>query len=119
MATETNISINQDRLWDSLMTMAKIGPGIAGGNNRQTLTDEDSDGRHLFKRWCEDQGCSMGLDKMGNMFARREGTDPKALPVYVGSHVRNGPNTHGVAFQLSFQAYAFSADSEFTTYGVL
>jgi N-carbamoyl-L-amino-acid hydrolase len=87
----SNLRINGDRLWDSLMEMAKIGPGVAGGNNRQTLTDEDSEGRHLFKRWCEDQGCSMGLDKMGNMFARREGTDPKALPVYVGSHLDTQP----------------------------
>ena len=87
----SNLRINGDRLWDSLMEMAKIGPGVAGGNNRQTLTDEDSEGRHLFKKWCEDQGCSMGLDKMGNMFALREGTDPDALPVYVGSHLDTQP----------------------------
>ena len=40
-----NFRINGDRLWDSLMEMAKIGPGVAGGNNRQTLTDEDAEGR--------------------------------------------------------------------------
>ena len=44
----SNLRINGDRLWDSLMQMAEIGPGIAGGNNRQTLTDEDSKGRTLF-----------------------------------------------------------------------
>ncbi len=44
-----NLRINPDRLWDSLMEMAKIGPGVAGGNNRQTLTDEDGEGRHLFQ----------------------------------------------------------------------
>ena len=89
--TQSNLRINGDRLWESLIDMAKIGPGVAGGNNRQTLTDEDSEGRYLFQQWCEDQGCSMGLDKMGNMFARREGTDPKALPVYVGSHLDTQP----------------------------
>ena len=66
------------------MEMAKIGPGVAGGDNRQTLTDFDSEGRHLFQDWCKAAGCTMGLDQMGNMFARREGTDPDALPVYVG-----------------------------------
>ena len=86
-----NLRINGERLWDSLMEMARIGPGIAGGNNRQTLTDADGEGRHLFKRWCEDAGCTMGLDTMGNMFARREGTDPDALPVYVGSHLDTQP----------------------------
>jgi len=86
-----NLKIDGARLWDSLMEMAKIGPGVAGGNNRQTLTDEDAEGRALFQTWCEAAGCTMGLDQMGNMFARREGTDPDALPVYVGSHLDTQP----------------------------
>jgi N-carbamoyl-L-amino-acid hydrolase len=86
-----NLKINGARLWDSLMEMAKIGPGVAGGNNRQTLTDDDAKGRALFQTWCEQAGCTMGLDQMGNMFARREGTDPDALPVYVGSHLDTQP----------------------------
>ena len=86
-----NLKINGDRLWDSLMDMAKIGPGIAGGNNRQTLTDEDAEGRALFQSWCEAAGMTMGVDTMGNMFATREGTDPDALPVYVGSHLDTQP----------------------------
>lgn len=90
-APAQNLRINGDRLWDSLMEMAKIGPGVAGGNNRQTLTDEDAEGRALFQKWCEDAGCTMGLDQMGNMFARREGSDPEALPVYVGSHLDTQP----------------------------
>lgn len=91
MAINSNMRINSERLWDSLMEMAKIGPGVAGGNNRQTLTDEDARGRRLFQTWCEEAGMSMGLDKMGTMFARREGTDPGALPVYVGSHLDTQP----------------------------
>ncbi len=90
-APAQNLRVNGDRLWDSLMEMAKIGPGVAGGNNRQTLTDEDAEGRALFQKWCEDAGCTMGLDQMGNMFARRDGTDPEALPVYVGSHLDTQP----------------------------
>jgi len=85
------MKINSDRLWDSLMDMARIGPGVAGGNNRQTLTDADGEGRHLFQKWCKAAGLTMGLDSMGNMFARREGTDPDALPVYVGSHLDTQP----------------------------
>lgn len=90
-ALNSNLRINGDRLWDSLMEMAKIGPGIAGGNNRQTLTDEDAEGRTLFQKWCEAAGCTMGLDQMGNMFATRPGLDPEALPVYVGSHLDTQP----------------------------
>ncbi|WP_027034991.1 Zn-dependent hydrolase [Mesorhizobium ciceri] len=86
-----NLRINSDRLWDSIMEMAKIGPGVAGGNNRQTVTDEDGEGRHLFKRWCDAAGLEMGVDEMGTMFARREGTDPSLPPVYVGSHLDTQP----------------------------
>ena len=86
-----NFRVNGDRLWESIMEMAQIGPGVAGGNNRQTLTDDDAKGRELFKSWCEKEGLAMGLDTMGNMFARREGTDPNALPVMVGSHLDTQP----------------------------
>ena len=90
-APGANLKINGARLWDSLTDMAKIGPGIAGGNNRQTLTDADSAGRHLFAGWCKEAGCLIGVDSMGNMFARREGTDAEALPVYMGSHLDTQP----------------------------
>ncbi len=86
-----NLRINSERLWDSLMEMAQIGPGIAGGCNRQTLTDADGEGRHLFARWCKAAGMTMGVDTMGNMFATRAGTDPDALPVHMGSHLDTQP----------------------------
>ncbi|MEW7009041.1 Zn-dependent hydrolase [Lentilitoribacter sp. EG35] len=86
-----NLRINGDRLWESIHSIAQIGPGIAGGSNRQTVTDEDAEGRALFQKWCEDAGMTMGVDQMGTMFMRREGTDPDALPVYVGSHLDTQP----------------------------
>ena len=91
MTVASNLRIDGTRLWDSLMEMAKIGPGVAGGNNRQALTDDDNAGRTLFQRWCEDAGLRVGVDQMGTMFCRREGADPDALPVYVGSHLDTQP----------------------------
>ena len=90
-AAGENLRIDSARLWDSLMQMAQIGPGVAGGNNRQTLTDADAEGRALFQHWCQDAGLSMGVDRMGSMFATRAGEDPEALPVYVGSHLDTQP----------------------------
>jgi len=91
MIKETNISINQNRLWDSLMTIAKIGPGIAGGNNRQTVTEEDGEARKLFQKWSEEAGMKMIVDELGSMFFRREGTSKDALPVVIGSHLDTQP----------------------------
>ena len=90
-AAAGNMRVNGERLWDSLMQMAKIGPGVAGGNNRQTLTDADAEGRALFQSWCEDAGMTMALDRMGNMFMRLEGADPDADPVHIGSHLDTQP----------------------------
>ena len=73
-----NLKINGERLWDSIHEMAKIGPGVRGGNNRQTLTDDDAKGRRLFQNWCEAAGMTIGVDEMGTMFARREGDGPRA-----------------------------------------
>lgn len=87
----SNYRIDGERLWQSLMDMAKIGPGIRGGNNRQTLTDADKEGRDLFASWCKDAGMQMGVDSMGNMFARLEGTDPDLDPVMMGSHLDTQP----------------------------
>ena len=91
MVKETNISINSERLWDTLMTMAKIGPGIAGGNNRQTVTSEDGEARKLLQNWSEDAGLTMKVDELGSMFFKREGTDKNALPVVIGSHLDTQP----------------------------
>ena len=86
-----NLRTNGGRLWDSLMEMAQVGPGIAGGNNRQALTDADGEGRALFRRWCEAAGMTVSVDRLGTMFARREGTDPDAAPVWMGSHLDTQP----------------------------
>ena len=89
-ATGDNLRINAERLWQSLADMAEIGPGVAGGNNRQTLTDADSAGRHLFAGWCKAAGMTLGVDTMGNMFATRAGVEDLP-PVYMGSHLDTQP----------------------------
>ena len=85
------LKINGARLWDSLMEMAKIGPGIAGGNNRQTVTFEDGEARKLLQKWTSEAGMSMKVDELGSMFFKRDGTDKNALPVVIGSHLDTQP----------------------------
>jgi beta-ureidopropionase / N-carbamoyl-L-amino-acid hydrolase len=88
--TNHNLRINADRLWASLLDMARIGGTAGGGSNRQALTEEDARGRLLFKQWCEASGCTVSVDKLGSMFARRDGL-ADLPPVLVGSHLDTQP----------------------------
>jgi beta-ureidopropionase / N-carbamoyl-L-amino-acid hydrolase len=91
MKTDTNLAIDGARLWESLMQMAKIGATAKGGCNRQTGTDLDRQGRDLFAAWATAAGCTVTVDAIGNMFARREGQDPTLAPVMMGSHLDTQP----------------------------
>jgi N-carbamoyl-L-amino-acid hydrolase len=86
-----NLKIDGQRLWDSLMEMAKIGATEKGGVRRLALTDVDREGRDLFVKWCEDAGCTVSVDAMGNIFARRAGRDDTLAPVMAGSHLDSQP----------------------------
>ena len=82
-----DIQIDSARLWSDLMTMASIGALPRGGCDRLALTDADAAGRHLFAHWCREAGLALTIDAIGNMFARREGSEPGLEPVLVGSHL--------------------------------
>ncbi|NMY97963.1 allantoate amidohydrolase [Pseudomonas proteolytica] len=83
--------VNGERLWDSLMEMAQIGGTPKGGVSRLALTDEDRRGRDLFVAWCTAAGCSIRVDAMGNIFARRPGRLDHLAPVLTGSHGDSQP----------------------------
>ena len=91
MSDLSNVRVNGQRLWDALMEMAKIGATPKGGCKRLTLTDLDKQGRELFRAWCEAAGCTIKVDQMGNMFARRAGVEDSLPPVVVGSHLDTQP----------------------------
>ncbi|MBU3069496.1 Zn-dependent hydrolase [Aestuariicella sp. G3-2] len=86
------LRINGERLWSRLEEIGQIGATAGGGCNRQALTDEDQAGRALFAGWCEAAGCTLRTDAIGNVFARREGTDPSLPPVITGSHLDTQPS---------------------------
>ncbi len=88
---ESDLLTDGDRLWASLMEMAKLGATPKGGVNRQALTDLDRQGRDLFIQWCRAEGCTIRIDNIGNIFARREGSDPSAKTVMAGSHLDTQP----------------------------
>jgi beta-ureidopropionase / N-carbamoyl-L-amino-acid hydrolase len=83
--------VSGQRLWSRLMAMAEIGATAHGGCNRQALTDGDFRGRELFAHWAQDAGCSVRVDAIGNLFARRRGSDDTLPVVMTGSHLDTQP----------------------------
>src|SRR5271154_3409307 len=83
--------VSGERLWSRLMAMAQIGATPHGGCNRQALTDGDFQGRALFSRWAKEAGCSIRVDAIGNLFARRPGRDDALPAVITGSHLDTQP----------------------------
>jgi beta-ureidopropionase / N-carbamoyl-L-amino-acid hydrolase len=87
-----DIQINAERLWGSLMDMAKIGATPKGGVRRLTLTEPDRQGRELFVSWCKGAGLAVSVDGVGNLFARRAGLGKALPPVVSGSHLDTQPS---------------------------
>lgn len=87
----TQPHINSERLWQSLMELAQLGATVKGGVCRLALTDLDRQARDLFVRWCEEAGCTVSVDGVGNIFARRPGRNNALPPVMTGSHIDTQP----------------------------
>ena len=87
----TKLRVNGQRLWDSLMELAKIGATDKGGVCRLTLTDLDKQGRDLVTRWAREAGMTVTIDKIGNGFMRRPGRNNALPPIMTGSHIDTQP----------------------------
>ncbi len=84
-------AVREDRLWQRHADMATLGGTPKGGVNRQALSPEDAAARNLLASWAKARGFSIFTDAIGNLFVRREGSDPQALPVMSGSHMDSQP----------------------------
>jgi N-carbamoyl-L-amino-acid hydrolase len=91
MTSKTNLTINPQRLWDTLMETAAFGGTPKGGIKRLTVSDEDKRVRDWFKAACEKLGCTVQVDEVGNMFATRPGKRTDLAPIAMGSHLDTQP----------------------------
>lgn len=87
----TTLAINGERLWQSLMDLARVGATPKGGNCRLALSALDGQGRDLVVGWMREAGLSITVDQVGNIFGVRPGRDAKRLPVMTGSHIDTQP----------------------------
>jgi len=85
------LRIDGNRLWASLMELARIGATPKGGVKRLALTDLDRQGRDLVVGWGRDAGLAITIDQIGNIFMRREGRNPALAPIVTGSHIDTQP----------------------------
>jgi N-carbamoyl-L-amino-acid hydrolase len=85
------LRIDGPRLWNSLMELAQIGATDKGGVKRLALTDLDREGRDLVVQWGREAGLAITVDKIGNVFMRREGANPGLPPIVTGSHIDTQP----------------------------
>ena len=86
-----NLRIDGERLWDSLMETAAFGATPRGGLCRLALSEEDARVRRWFVAACEAAGCVVMVDELGDIFARRRGSDPALAPIAIGSHLDTQP----------------------------
>jgi beta-ureidopropionase / N-carbamoyl-L-amino-acid hydrolase len=91
LSAQAGLRIDGARLWNSLMELAKIGATQKGGVCRLALTELDKQGRDLFISWAKEIGCTVRIDAIGNIFARRAGTRDDLPPVVTGSHIDTQP----------------------------
>lgn len=100
MSSSSSTHINIERFWQTIERSGTIGIGRPGGLARLTLSDSDKEMRDLFVSWCQEAGLTVRIDGIGNIFARRSGTDDSLPPVVMGSHLDtqiNGGRFDGIA----------------------
>jgi N-carbamoyl-L-amino-acid hydrolase len=91
MVAAPALRVDAGRLWDRLMTLARIGATAAGGVNRQALSVEEIAAWRQVIAWAHDAGLIASTDDAGNLFITLRGSDPDALPLLSGSHLDSQP----------------------------
>lgn len=86
------VHLDSDRLASTMKKQAEFGQTPEGGLQRVALSDADMKVRDWFVSELQDLNLNVRVDRMGNIFARRHGTDPSASPVLAGSHLDSQPN---------------------------
>jgi N-carbamoyl-L-amino-acid hydrolase len=86
-----NLRVDGERLWATLTETAAFGATPKGGLCRLALSEEDARVRRWFVAACEAAGCEVTVDELGDIFARRPGSDPALAPIAIGSHLDTQP----------------------------
>ncbi|WP_232697348.1 Zn-dependent hydrolase [Brevibacillus daliensis] len=87
-----NKRIHAERLSLRIEQLAMIGKTDRNGVTRLPLTEEDDKAQQLVGEWMKQAGMKVRRDDFGNLIGRREGSDPDATAIMIGSHIDSVPN---------------------------
>ncbi len=91
-AAKAAAAVDEQRLWQAHMAMAKLGATPAGGVRRLALDSNDIEARRRLVEWARGLGFTPSLDPVGNLFLRREGSERDVEPILTGSHTDTQPS---------------------------
>jgi N-carbamoyl-L-amino-acid hydrolase len=91
-AAKAATAVDEARLWQRHVEMARLGATPAGGVRRLALDGNDNEARRHLVEWAAGLGFSCALDPIGNLFIRRAGREADAPPVMSGSHTDTQPS---------------------------
>jgi len=84
------MKVDRRRLELALEELSRVGETSRGGLTRLALSDDDRRARDRVVAWMRATGLAVRVDRMGNIFGERPGTEPLP-PVMVGSHLDSVP----------------------------
>lgn len=88
----SNLSISAPRIQSRLFELGQIGRTGSGGVTRLALSQEDLRAQDLVSSWMRQAGMEVQRDYFGNLIGRKEGEEPKAPAIVIGSHIDSVPN---------------------------
>jgi N-carbamoyl-L-amino-acid hydrolase len=86
-----SLDIDADRFRETFDAYSEIGATENGGLHRLALSDADQAARDLLVDHMAELDLEIRVDEFGNMYGRRQGRDPDADPVLIGSHLDSQP----------------------------
>ncbi|WP_226037854.1 Zn-dependent hydrolase [Aquibacillus saliphilus] len=81
------MDINEQRLWNRINELGRVGVDVNGGLTRLSFTDEERAAKQLVRKYMIDAGLQIREDEIGNLFGKLPGNNPNAKTVLIGSHV--------------------------------
>ena len=84
--------VDGGRLRERLSELGEIGRQEEGGVARFSFTKEEREAKDLVASYMREAVLAVREDAAGNLFGRREGRNPDAAAVLVGSHIDSVPN---------------------------